>query len=129
MKYHDIVSIATENIDLLNVADSCYAFKKADMAMMRLVSNIVLTLDFEQKNKVMFFLATARFVSLSVLFSGLIKENSKAVHDFFDVEDSESALGRIINEKLRLFYTLKLISSTFDDENLLNLKKAFNTDE
>ncbi|MCY9860949.1 hypothetical protein OTK49_00140 [Vibrio coralliirubri] len=132
MKYHDVVSIAGESLDILRVADDCSMLRQADPSKIKTVSDIITSVDDTQRAKVLGFIATSSFVSLSILFNGVIKENSTATRKFFDsIDDAalSNSVGRVLNEKLKFFYAIKIIASTFDDQNLLNLKKVFTDNE
>lgn len=132
MKYHDVVSIADEQKDFLKIADECSNLKQSDYTKIKAISDIVCAVDESGKGKVMTFMATSSFTSMSSMLKSAIREDERATRKFFDSiteSDLDSPVGRVLIGKLKLFYTLKIISSTFDDQNLLNLKKAFTNDD
>lgn len=132
MKYHDVVSIAGESLDILRVADDCSDLRQADPSKIKVVSDIITSVDDTKRAKALAFIATSSFVSLSILFNGAIKENPTATRKFFDSISADAlnnSVGRVLVEKLKFFYAIKIIASTFDDQNLLNLKKAFSDNE
>lgn len=132
MKYHDVVTIADEEPDFLRVADECSRLKQSDFTKIKAISDIVCAVDESNKGKVMFFMATSSFTSVSSMLKIAIREDERATRKFFgsiSEVDLDSPVGRVLAGKLKLFYALKIISSTFDDQNLLNLKKAFTNDD
>ena len=132
MKFHDVVTLADESPEFLRVADSLAELKEADMRLVNICSKSIVQSPQGDKAKILSFLATSSFVSIASLFRGLLKEEPEAVKSFVDgisESDMQSPAGKILSEKIRMFYTFRLISNTFDDQNLLKLKKALNNND
>ncbi|KDM90838.1 hypothetical protein [Photobacterium galatheae] len=132
MKYHDVVSIANETPHFLSVADDCSNLNPSDHKKIKAISGIICAADESHKPQVLAFLATTSFLSVSAMLKEALNEDVEATEKFFDSitnQDLDTAAGRVLSEKLRLYYALKIISNTFDDQNLLNLKKSFSNDE
>lgn len=133
IKFYDAELISKEDLSLLKSADECAGiYEDSDINKIKIISNLIVNVNTNRWSQILAFIATSSFVSISILFKGAISEDSRSVKKFFDsltYKDFDCSAGKIIIKKLNLFYTLKTISSAFDDQNLLELKKAFNENE
>jgi hypothetical protein len=132
MKLHDVLTLADESPKFLRVADSLADLKEADMRLVNICSKSIIQSHQEDRSKIFSFLATSSFVSIASLFRGLLREDPEAVYSFIGAiseSDMQTPAGKILSEKIRMFYTFRLISNTFDDQNLLKLKKALNNND
>lgn len=132
MKFSDAVMLAGETPELLETADTLYGLKNLSKQEINTCSAHIINGNMSDKHTIIFLLNRASLLSLSLLFKQILTTNSGALKNYLARKKGNENLlsnSQVQREKIKLYYTFRLIASTFNDHNLLKLKKALNDND